>query len=255
MFDVAPLVPAARPIVLEAAQIFLKHTRLWLIGLLVHGSAFKGGFIPRCSDIDMHLYLEEAAFEQDGSLSLNLAMDLHRDLSRIDTAPFQYIQAYALPPFPSQLLNKHSRHWIGPIPDTYHMVYGSLPGPEATAEQVVYHARETLARSADIPTNVAHGLLEHGGGKLERQVRFLCTDVWPTLYSMLALSTEQPMEVWTLPKEAAIALVPEHEPLGKTIRAFYQAIYAYYAGEPSVEKALQALEQGVMFLREAEQWY
>ncbi|MFQ5795285.1 MAG: hypothetical protein ACE5JP_09580 [Candidatus Bipolaricaulia bacterium] len=46
MIDVSPLVPEARQTVIDAAHVYLEHTRPWFIGLLIHGSALKGGFIP-----------------------------------------------------------------------------------------------------------------------------------------------------------------------------------------------------------------
>ncbi len=50
----------ARVIVEAAAAIYLRHTQPWFIGLVVHGSALKGGFIPGCSDIDFQLFLDES---------------------------------------------------------------------------------------------------------------------------------------------------------------------------------------------------
>lgn len=91
MVDISPVVPAAQTIVLEAASVFEQHTRPWLVGLLIHGSALKGGFIPGCSDIDLQLYLNEEALEPDGSVPPGLGMAIQRDLAKIDPAPFQYI--------------------------------------------------------------------------------------------------------------------------------------------------------------------
>ena len=68
MVDVSGLTPEARPIVKEVAAVYLKHTTPWFIGLIVHGSAVKGGFIPGCSDIDFQLYLEDSAFSWHGQL-------------------------------------------------------------------------------------------------------------------------------------------------------------------------------------------
>lgn len=53
MIDISPVVPAAQASVLRAAEVFERHTGPWLVGLLIHGSALKGGFIPGCSDIDL----------------------------------------------------------------------------------------------------------------------------------------------------------------------------------------------------------
>jgi hypothetical protein len=98
MIDVASLVPEAREIVRASAQIYFEHTRPWFVGLLIHGSALKGGFIPGCSDIDFKLYLHDGAFQANGDLRFDLSLAIQRDLSRIDPAPFQYIQCYAQPP-------------------------------------------------------------------------------------------------------------------------------------------------------------
>jgi len=46
MFDLSRVVPEAKSIVQAAATVYLNHTGPWFIGLLVHGSALKGGFIP-----------------------------------------------------------------------------------------------------------------------------------------------------------------------------------------------------------------
>lgn len=61
-FDVSALVPEARPIAHAAAGVYLRHAEPWFVGLLAHGSALKGGFIPDCSDIDFQLYLDPAVF-------------------------------------------------------------------------------------------------------------------------------------------------------------------------------------------------
>jgi hypothetical protein len=253
MFDVSPLVPEARPIVLEASQIFYKHLHPWLTGILVHGSAYKGGSIPNCSDVDIQLYLKAEAFDQEGTISLPLAIMIHRELTRINVAPFQYIQGYTLPENPTMLLEK--RQWIGPIPGAYHMVLGTLPIPEATAAQIIQSAKWTLERQRAVRADVSLDLFQHGGGKLERRVRFLCTDIWPALYSIMTLQTQKPLYIWQQCKENVIELLPEQEPLGKTIRAFYRSVYTYYTEEQSVEQALLILEQGVHFSRLATQWY
>ena len=50
--DLSGVQPEARPIVEAASAVYLQHLRPWLLGLLLHGSALKGGYIPGCSDID-----------------------------------------------------------------------------------------------------------------------------------------------------------------------------------------------------------
>ncbi len=246
MIDISPVVPEAQQTVLQAAEVFAQHIRPWLVGLLIHGSALKGGFIPGCSDIDMQLYLSDAILEKDGSLPLSLALAIHRDLAKIDPAPFQYIQCYKLS---GKYTSEERKVWIGPIPGAYHILTGHLPVPEATEQQVLQRALHTLEHVHTIPGRVSGNLLEHGGGKLPRAIRFLCTDVWPVLYSILTCRADHPFEPWRLPKDAAIARLPENEPGGKEIRQFYKSLRAYYAGEHEVDAALAVIEQGVRFLR------
>src|SRR5258708_39835705 len=41
--DVSHVQESARPIIAQVAEVYIQHLHPWLIGLLVHGSAFKGG--------------------------------------------------------------------------------------------------------------------------------------------------------------------------------------------------------------------
>ena len=252
MIDVSILVPEARETAKKVAHVYLEHTRPWFVGLLVHGSALKGGFIPGCSDIDFDLYLDGSAFGCDGHLPLMLAMDIHRDLSKIDPAPFQYIQCDASPVSDT---NVGQANEIGPVPGTYHMLLGELPVPEATPEQVRGLAHRLLATLEVDRFMVIDHLIEHGGGRLERDVRLVCTQVWPALFNVLTLRADDLLAVWRLPKPAAIAMIAEDEVLGKEIRLFYENVRSYYSGEHPVEGALRVIEHGMNFLRATKEWH
>jgi hypothetical protein len=248
MFDLSRVVPEAKSIVQAAATVYLHHTRQWFVGLLVHGSALKSGFIAGCSDIDLQLYLDASAFNVQGSLPFELCISIHRDLSKISPVPFRYIQCYVW-------LDSLPEDQVGPIPGAYHLVAGELPVAEATDQQLRDSARKALAEFDPEPVSTLHGLLSHGGGRLEMQVRWLCTDVWPKLYQVLTLQYDDAPRIWGLPKQQAIALLPQDTPLGRAIRAFYQAVQTYYPAEASVEQALAVIETGVVFLRTAKAWW
>lgn len=125
MFDTSRLVPEARLIVEAAATSYLRHTQPWLIGLIVYGSALKGGFIPGCSDIDLRLFLDERAFGDHHELPFAICLAIQRDLAQIDQAPFRYIQGRAF----SMTL---SAGQMGPVPGAYLLLAGKLPVAEAT---------------------------------------------------------------------------------------------------------------------------
>jgi hypothetical protein len=246
--NLAGVQPEARPVVEAASAVYLRHTQPWLIGLVLHGSALKGGFIPGCSDVDMQLYLEDGAFTALGQLPLEVGLVIQRDLAQIEPAPFQYIQRYALPPrLPAQR--------VGPIPGAYRLLVGILPVPEATEKQLQMTARMALERLQVPPGYIAEDLLQAGGGKLERLVRLVCTDVWPILYQLLALQEGNAIRVWGLPKDRAIGLVASHTAQGQAIRAFYADVSRFYAVEASVGGALRVISSGVEFPSAAKSWW
>ncbi|MFL5732906.1 MAG: hypothetical protein ACJ78Q_06860 [Chloroflexia bacterium] len=232
----------------QVAGVYLAHTKPWFIGLIIHGSALKGGMIPGSSDIDFRLYLENSAFKEDGRLPVELAVTIHRDLAKIDPAPFSYIQCYAFQ-------GDGPQGWVGPIPGAYHLVAGRLPVPEATAGQLRASARESLTNLVTEPAHLANGLLDHGGGRLQRHVRLLCTEVWPVLFQVVSLRQDDPIRVWNLTKIEAMSLLPAGSALDRTIHGFYQALHDYYPTENSVEHGLAVIECGVAFLRAARSWW
>lgn len=81
--DLSRVVPAAKPIVEAAARAYLRHTEQWLLGLLIHGSALKSGFIPGCSDIDLQIYLRSEAFTLYGQLPLEICSAMQPKLASL----------------------------------------------------------------------------------------------------------------------------------------------------------------------------
>lgn len=251
--DVSGAQPEAREVVRVSAEVYARHTAPWFIGLLLHGSALKGDFIPGCSDIDLRLYLRDEAFAGNGNeLPFELAAAIQRDLARIDPAPFQYIQCYAERAVPRE-------GQLGPIPGAYALLMGRLPVAEATPAQLLASAHAALDRLNPYPAYISSTLLQHGGGKLERAVRLACTDVWPTLYQALcATQCLDPTDIWRLPKRQAIALLPPGSPLRGPIENFFLSVTTYY-GAPAealnVGRGIEALRAGVAFLTAARDWW
>lgn len=244
VIDVSGLIPEAQAIAAGAAAIYCKQTAPWFIGLVAHGSAVKGGYIPNCSDIDFQLYLTADAFVADGELPLPLGVAIHRELAAIDPVPFRYIQCYAL-------TDRLRPGWIGPIPGAHHLVAGRLPVPPATADALRASAQKDLAALQPDALN----LLSHGGGRLERMIRLHCTKVWPVLYQVVALQQDDPIRVWNLPKDQVIGLLPTEGEVGQAIRAYDQAVRTYYPEERLVVDGLKVLETGTTFLAAAKRWW
>ncbi|MEJ2211038.1 MAG: hypothetical protein P8129_18645 [Anaerolineae bacterium] len=228
MLDLSGIQEEARPIVRRAAGVYRKHTAPWFIGLVVHGSAVKGGVIPGCSDLDMQLYLEPEALSWHGHLPLDLAFAIRRDLEGIELWPFRYLQCYTC-------TAEMPEGWVGPIPGAYRLVAGRLPVAEATAEDVRRAAARGLGGLEAAPTYLVGKLLgpdgepSRGGGgvRLARSLRLLCTQVWPALYQVLTLQEEDALAVWRLPKAEAVARLPEAGGLRAAGEAFHRAVRAY----------------------------
>lgn len=214
----------------------------------MHGSAYKGDAIPGCSDLDLKLFLDEQAFTEYGQLPLAVGMAIQRDLAQIDPAPFQYIQSYARGPHPQP-------DYVDLVPGAYHLLVGRLPFAEATAAQLHRSACNALSALSPYPAYMAHAFLEHGGGKLERAVRFACTDVWPTLNHIVTLQQGEGTRGWRLPKRQVMALLAPESELARTIHAFYSSVVAYYQQPPSVEPGLATLANAVAFLTAARGWW
>ena len=250
MLDLSGLVPQARPIVEQVASVYLRHTAPWFVGLIVHGSAVKGGVIPNCSDIDFQLYLDKDAFSENRQIPLELGFAVRRDLEGINLWPFRYVQCYVHKPQTEPSL-------VGPIPGAYHLVAGRLPVPEATAGDLRLSARRALDELDPAPAFIMGKLFGPGGVRLERNLRLLCTKVWPVLYQVLTLQTpdRDPIGLWCLPKEEAIDRLPHDTPLHDASQAFYRAVQVYYPAEDSLEDALLVIQTGLAFLRSAADWW
>ena len=213
----------------------------------MHGSALKGGFIPLASDVDLRVYLDASAFDEAGELPFEVAVEIHRGLLAIDPHPFQYIQGRVW----SAGLPLHTSRppELRFAPGTYHVLAGTLPLPDLSAAELHEQARRTLERLPEAIGGVSGRLLNHGGGRLERSVRLVASDVWPTLYSVLALRTDDPAGVWATPKDRLMAEMDDDDPLTRPARAFARALVRYHQGGAPAALALEAMACGVEFLR------
>lgn len=249
-FDVSGLLPAAQPVAHAVAQVYWKHTHPWFVGLLCFGSVAKGSIIPGASDIDFHLYLEDAAFTSEGTLPLELCLRIHRDMAQIDPAPLRYIDGGI-----ERVAPLEEGH-VGPVPGAYRLIAGRLPIPEATAQDLREQAYWSLSRLVPIPPFLTEGLLHHGQshGQLALTLRMFSQRVWPVLFQVLCLQQDDPLAVWCLPKEQAVKLLAQDSMMGQQITTFDAAVRAYYPTESSLEQALAIICHGVAFLEAARAW-
>lgn len=247
--DVSGLQPAAREPMRHVADVLRAQLGDALVTLAAHGSAVKGGYIAGCSDLDLVAYMRPSALTEQGQLALPLVIDLYAALDALDTTPFRYIQAYT----------HHVGHGpgVGLVPGAYHIVWGEPEVPLADAPSLLRSARESLGciNVEEYTARVSQHLLGWGRDQLHRELRWLCTDVWPALYHLLTLESDDPLAMWRLPKPEAIARTGAETDHGQVIRAFYAALEAHYSGGETLATALGALDAGLTFLATARAWY
>lgn len=233
----------------RAAGVYTRHLCPNLTSLVLHGSVVKGGYIPGGSDVDIALFLKPDALRENGRLPLARVLALYRDLAEVDVAPFRYLNTYAYP--------EGSKPGIGFIPGAFRVVYGSRDVPVATEEELRQSAHESLATldPGDADRRIARKLIGHAEGRAYAELRLLCTDVWPVLYHILCVQTGDPIRVWQLPKDEAVAAVEGDTDHGRLVRAFYGTVTEHYAAGETVDTALEALQLGVDFLYAASRWY
>ncbi|XEC94292.1 hypothetical protein AB6A23_23725 [Paenibacillus tarimensis] len=228
-------------------EIIMQHVGSALIGLIVQGSAVKGGFIQGSSDIDYILYIDDTALNGAKRMPTELCIAIHKDLSAIDVTPFRYIQFSVLSP----ATNKY----LSPIPGTYRLLAGRLLTPEATNDEIYRDALKSLdilnpAESFDV-----HRLLDHGEDRIERCTRLMCTIVWPIAFQLLTAIHKDGIRVWSLKKQEAAALLASIPAVANEITAFYQSLESYYPLEQSAEKALKVIDDGLSFIYAAKAYW
>lgn len=96
-------------------------------------------------------------------------------------------------------------------------------------------------------------MLTYSLPRLERHARLLSTDVWPFVYHILTLIGPDPIAVWGLPRNRAIAALPSD--LREAAVRFHHAARAGFAAPGSVDGLLAVIRQGVAFRAAASAWY
>ena len=239
----------ARNVAGQVAEVHVRQLGSDLVSFVAHGSGVKGGIIPGSSDLDFAAIVRPGCVTPGGELPLERALALHRDLARIDLEGFRYVQAY--------VDGQGGKQSVGFIPGTYHVLFGSQDVPLATADDLVESAHASLASldPARLRDQVSHALLNHGEGRLVRQVRLLCTDVWPAMYQVACLQAGDPVESWQRTKHDVVRHLSTHPVVGTSLKQWWDAVNAHYAAGETVDTALAALAAGVAFIEAAATWY
>jgi hypothetical protein len=246
--DVSGVQPSAQSILSRVAEIYLDQLGDALISLVAHGSAVKGGIIEGSSDVDYVVLVSPDILTSCGEFPLERSVAIHRTLSTIDPEPFRYVQGYA-------------DAWGDPtarrfIEGTYHVVVGEPDVPVWTGEDLLNAARQAILDldPARYRGRLSNALLDHGEERLNRQVRYLCTDVWPVMYHVASVALGDGPNAWQHTKPEVVQMLANDPIVGAPLTRWMNAISEHYAVGETVDTGLRAIESGVSFLESVADW-
>lgn len=241
MFSLQNIIGEAKPIIEQASNVYYKHTKNQLLGIIIHGSVITGDFIPGCSDIDIKLLMNVT------NLELEKYYNIHKELAKIDVAPFRYIQC--------DIIGKSlHENYKGFVNGTYEVIYGENFIPDITSEQLRENSIQSMRSIDAFPKFAYESLLDHGGNRLSQNVRLMITKIWPTLRNCLIIEGNDPIRVWRLSKADAINGLRNMD-LKSRFERFHNSVYDYYPNENEVESALSILRLGVEILANIKIYY
>lgn len=223
-------------------------------GIILHGSAAKGGFIPGYSDLDLQVFLTPRCFDGSGALPDAAVFAMQERVGPLpwQESGFRYPQAYFIDP------TRLPEWWAGPAPGSYRLLHGRVPpAAEPTPEKLRASGEHWL--TVGLPRAITadlEGFVDADDTSLPRRLRLLGTRVTPTIFALLAADAADPLAVWAQPKDAALGALREQFPdeEGPHMAAqFFEDVRALYGGEFDIERGRAAFRRGIAFLRWAQQ--
>ena len=219
-------------------------------GVVLHGSAVKGGGIPGFSDVDFMVFLSPDSFDEQGNVSDEAAFAIQERIGPLPwrEAGYLYPQAY--------FYNARSlpEWWTGPAPGAYRVLWGTLPSEaEPTAE--LLRAIEARYLQGVLPgrvTAMVQNFADSDDASLPRRVRLLGTDVTPAVFAVLTSDAEDVLALWAQTKWEALARLQARYPddAGPPLaRRFYENVRLLYGQEFDADLGRETFRIGVAFLR------
>ena len=222
-------------------------------GIVLHGSALKGGGIPGYSDVDFMVFLAPVCFDESGTLLDHLVFAIQERIGPLPwrEAGFLYPQAYFYD------ARRLPDWWTGPIPGAHRVLWGRLP-PEVVPTAEGLRADSLRFLKHVLPQYIARdlgGFADADDASLPRRVRLLGTRVMPAILALLGHDAGDPLALWALPKFEALRLLEERYPDDegpRLARRFFEDVRRLYGGAFDADLGRRTFRTGIAFLRWAE---
>jgi hypothetical protein len=222
-------------------------------GIVLHGSALKGGGIPGFSDIDFMVFLAPGCFTEQGVLPDELVFAIQerigplrcQEIGILDPQAYFY-DARRLPSW-----------WTGPIPGAHRVLWGNVP-PEATPTAERLRQSSLFFLKNELPQKILTDVTNFADAHdptLPRRVRLLATRITPTIFALAGHDAEDVTELWALPKFEALRRLEARYPdaLGPGLaREFFENVRRLYGRQFDPDLGRKTFRIGIAFLRWAE---
>lgn len=222
-------------------------------GIVLHGSALKGGGIPGFSDIDFMVFLVPDCFDEQGALPDESVFAIQE---RIGPLPWRET-GYRDPQAYFYDARRLPSWWTGPVPGAYRVLWGRLP-PEVVPTPERLRSSSLRFLREELPGCIARDLASFADAddaSLPRRVRLLGTRVVPTIFALAGHDAEDVLDLWAQPKFEALRRLEERCPEAEgpaLARRFFESVRLLYGGEFDADLGRETFRTGIAFLRWAE---
>jgi hypothetical protein len=243
------LKPAIDLIVRSLQEVLGEHLK----AVLLKGSLLKGDFIPRYSDVDIHVLVDYEVMEGPRSLRLKEALRIQEKIGDIrpeehDTWQFQIF--FLSPEY-------YPYDWSPPLPGTYHVLYGEIPDDFEETEEGYYRRVEiSLRRISGYISYLLERFTDKPNGRLPQIIRLTGAILKSTLYNAASLLEDHPFSVWHMPVWEVLSkwegkLCPEGH-----LSNFFDGVrreWEKVAKDPDFARFL--FEEGIKGFQALERWF
>jgi len=220
--------------------------------IILKGSAFKGDFVPNYSDVDIHVYVEPIALEDDRTPKLEFALKFQEAIGQLspkDAGVSQFQISFLS-------ADRSPEDWSPPVRGTYRILYGtSVPAMERIPLQE-YLERQWLylEQVEKIRLELLRRFVDKPNSSIPMMVRLTGTYLKGILYALSSVLSKNPEETFSCTLEQLLSDVLGKVPDLSYARDFFGSVKDWTSVENDPIKAREAFAFGIGALKAIEKW-